>query len=64
MAEREESRKVVMWEAMVVRNVKMSPAAPGDMEEDKGEDEGSDGGGGDSWDKSHETRSRSCGVYR
>lgn len=62
MAEREESRKVVMWGAMVVRNVEMSPSAPEEDGED--EDEGSEGDGGDSWDKSHETRSRSCEEYR
>lgn len=69
MAEREESRKVVIWEAMVVRNVEMSPAAPEEEEEKDGEvdeveGEGSEGDGADSWDKSHATRSRSCGEYR
>lgn len=63
LAEREESRKVVMWEAMVVRNVEMSAPAEVEMEEEE-EDNGSEGDKGDSWDKSQETRSRSCGLYR
>lgn len=67
VAEREESRKVVMWEAMVVRNVEMSAPAEVEVEEgeeEEEEDEGSEGDEGDSWDKSQETRSRSCGLYR
>lgn len=49
-----------MWGAMLVRNVEMSAPAEVDGEED----EGSEGDKGDSWDKSQETRSRSCGLYR
>lgn len=64
MAEREESRKVVMWGAMVVRNVEMSAPAEVEVEEEEEEDEGSEGDEGGSWDKSQETRSRSCGLYR
>ena len=65
MAEREESRKVVMWGAMVVRNVEMSAPAELDVKvEVEEEDEGSKGDEGDSWAKSQETRSRSCGLYR
>lgn len=73
MAEREESRKVVMWGAMVVRNMEMSAPAEVEVElvvekeegvevEDEGSEEEEDEG--DSWDKSQETRSRSCGLYR
>lgn len=49
-----------MWGAMLVRNVEMS--APAEVEGE--EDEGSEGDKVDSWDKSQETRSRSCGLYR
>lgn len=67
LAEREESRKVVMWGAMLLRNVEMSAPAEveGEVEEEEEEVvEGSEGDKGDSWDKSQETRSRSCGLYR
>lgn len=42
----------------------MEMSAPAEDEEDEEDDEGSEGDEGGSWDKSHETRSRSCGVYR
>lgn len=62
---------MVIWGAMVVRNVDMS--APAELEAEVVEmeeevemedDEGSEEDEGDSWDKSQETRSRSCGLYR
>lgn len=68
MAEREESRKVVMWGAMAVRNVEMSAPAEVEVEVmvegEEEDDERSEEDEGDSWDKSQETRSRSCGLYR
>lgn len=66
LAEREESSKVVMWGAMLVRNVEMSAPAEveGGVEEEVVVVEGSEGDKGDSWDKSQETRSRSCKLYR
>lgn len=42
-------------------------SAPAEVEgevEEEEEDEGSEGDEGNSWDKSQETRSRSCRLYR